>query len=147
MKVLFYAYGNPGRQDDGLAHALAEKLEGERWSGITFENNYQLNIEDAALVAEHDLVIFADASVNSAEPFEFRPIEPAKAIAFTTHAMSPQSVLALCDDIYHKLPPAYLLAIRGYEWEQEQPLSSMAKQNLQDAFEFIRDFLLRLFKE
>ncbi len=141
MKILLYAYGNPGRQDDGLGDALAQMIEKENLPGITIDSNYQLNIEDAALVAEYDTAIFADASVNCTEPFEFSSIAPSKEIAFTTHAMSPQSVLALCEDVYKKSPPAYLLAIRGYEWEMEEPMTEKAKKNLGAAFQFVLDFI------
>ncbi len=65
-KILVYGYGNPGRQDDGLGIELAEEID--RWcseSGITnvqTDTNYQLNLEDAAGIAQYDVVIFADAS-------------------------------------------------------------------------------------
>ncbi len=141
MKILLYAYGNPGRQDDGLGDALAQMIEKDNLPGVTVDSNYQLNIEDAAIVAEHDTVVFADASVNSAEPFEFSSITPSKEIAFTTHALSPQSVLALCEDVYKKTPPAYLLAIRGYEWEMEEPMTEKAKKNLDEAYQFITEYI------
>ncbi len=141
MKILIYGYGNPGRQDDGLGDAVVQLIEQTPIPGVTTDSNYQLNIEDAALVAEHDLVVFADASVNAAEPFEFTRIHPASEIAFTTHAMSAPSVLALCEELYQKKPTAYLLAIRGYEWNQEQPMSEPAKNNLKKAYTFLLDFL------
>lgn len=137
MKILVYGYGNPGRQDDGLGDAMVQLIENEQLPGVTTDSNYQLNIEDAALVAENDAVIFVDASVNCAEPFEFTKIEPAGEIAFTTHAMSPQSVMALCEDVYGKSPPAYILAVRGYEWDMEMPISEQAALNLNKSFKFI----------
>jgi len=65
FQILIYGFGNPGREDDGLGIELARRLED--WSkksglpGITFDSNYQLNIEDAEVISEKDLVIFADA--------------------------------------------------------------------------------------
>ena len=74
--VLVIGYGNPGRLDDGLGPALAEALAALELPGVTVEANYQLTVEDAAAVAEHDVVVFADASVNGPEPYSFQPVEP-----------------------------------------------------------------------
>jgi hydrogenase maturation protease len=136
-RILVYGYGNPGRQDDGLGPALVAKLEEERIPGVTTDCNYQLQIEDAVAVAEHDAVIFVDASLVGGEPFAFTELEPSNDITFTTHTMSPASVLALCHELYRKSVRAYLLAIRGYEWELVEGLSPMAAKNLDEACRFI----------
>jgi hydrogenase maturation protease len=136
-RILVYGYGNPGRQDDGLGPALVAKLEEERVPGVTTDCNYQLQIEDAVAVAEHDAVIFVDASLVGGEPFTFTELEPSNDITFTTHTMSPASVLALCHELYRKSVRAYLLAIRGYEWELVEGLSPMAAKNLDEASRFI----------
>jgi len=75
MKILVIGYGNLGRLDDGLGPAFAERVQALDLSGVTVESNYQLNIEDADLIAQFDVVVFADASVNAEEPFEFMPLE------------------------------------------------------------------------
>jgi hypothetical protein len=51
--------------------------------------------------------------------------------------MSPESVLALCQDIYGKHPKAYVLAIRGYNWDFAEGLSSKAIKNLEEAYLFL----------
>ena len=75
MQILIYGYGNPGREDDGLGIELVNKLEGwaaeNQLSDIEFDNNYQLNIEDAEVISQKDLVIFADASEEEIEDFCF----------------------------------------------------------------------------
>ena len=136
-RMLVYGYGNPGRQDDGLGPALVARLEEERIPGVTTDCNYQLQIEDAAAVSEHDAVIFVDASLVGGEPFSFTGLEPSNDITFTTHTMSPASVLALCHELYRKSVRAYLLAIRGYEWEFVEGLSPMAGNNLERAHSFL----------
>lgn len=137
-RILVFGYGNPGRQDDGLGPALVGMLEEERFPGITTDCNYQLQIEDAAAVSEHDAVIFVDASCVGEEPFTFSELEPSNEITFTTHTMSPASVLALCHELYGTSVRAYLLAIRGYEWELVEGLSPMAGKNLDLACRFIK---------
>jgi hydrogenase maturation protease len=137
-RILVYGFGNPGRQDDGLGPALVGMVEEERLPGITTDCNYQLQIEDAVAVSEHDAVIFVDASCVGEEPFTFTELEPSNDITFTTHTMSPASVLALCHELYSKSVRAYLLAIRGYEWEPVEGLSPMAGKNLDLACRFIK---------
>ncbi len=143
VKCLVYGYGNPGRQDDGLGVELALMIENnERLSKYAdVDYNYQLNIEDALTISEYDLVIFADAALNIDKSFEFKKIQPAHSITFTTHELSAESLLALCQDLYNKNPESYILAIRGYEWEMGLPMTSRAKSNLNDAYIFLTDFI------
>ena len=56
-----FGFGNPARGDDGLGPALIERLDALALEGVTTDSDYQLTIEDAALVAEHDVVVFVDA--------------------------------------------------------------------------------------
>lgn len=135
--ILVYGYGNPGRRDDGLGPALAGMLERERIPGMSTDCNYQLQIEDALAVAECDAVIFVDASYTGEGPFSFRRLEPSGEISFTTHILSPASVLALSHELYGTPARAYLLAIRGYEWGLAEGLSRAAADNLDAAFRFI----------
>jgi len=135
--IYVYGFGNPGRQDDGLGPMIIDKLESENIEGVTTDSNYQLNIEDADNIAGSDLVIFVDASIDADEPFSFKKIEPSAEITFTTHSMSPESVLALCGDIHGSIPETYVLAIRGYEWEMFEGLSAKAISNFNDAYRFL----------
>lgn len=137
QSVYVYGFGNPGRQDDGMGPMIIDKLENENVEGITTDSNYQLNIEDADNISGSDFVIFVDASIDADAPFSFRKIEPSAEITFTTHSMSPESVIALCGDIHGKIPDAYVLAIRGYEWEMFEGLSEKAIYNFNEAYRFL----------
>jgi hydrogenase maturation protease len=154
MKILIIGIGNPGRGDDGLGPALAAGLAGADAETLTEGAvieipgrpvfavwKYQLNIEDAALVRDYDAVVFADASGKSGEPVAFGEIAPAAAIAFTTHELSPQAVLALCEELYGRSPRGHLLAVRGYSWELGEGLSPEARRNLAAAAERLAAFL------
>ncbi|MCP4129579.1 MAG: hydrogenase maturation protease [bacterium] len=139
IKILVYGYGNLGRQDDGLGIELVSRLEQAQIPGVDFDSNYQLNIEDAENIAPYDAVIFVDASMDAEPPFTFSKISPAMEITFTTHAMAPDSVVALCHDMYGKYPPSYVLAIPGYEWEMmKEGLTEKAVQNLEKAVSFMQ---------
>lgn len=140
LRVLVYGYGNPGRQDDGLGVALADALE--QWArsrsepgrggrpSLVFDRNFQLNVEDALAAASYDIVVFLDASQDQADPIRFRPIHPAADRTFSTHAMSPQSVMALCRELYGARPAGRLLTIRGYSWEPNGAMTEGARFNL-----------------
>ena len=141
-RILIYAYGNPGRQDDGLGNRFVEELgkwiDDKNIQGIEIESNYQLNIEDSVKVSEKDIVIFVDASNEDIKDIHFSVVEPSEGRSeFTTHSASPAFVLALCIRLYDKHPKTYLLQIRGYEWEFKEGLSAKAEKNLQKALEFV----------
>jgi hydrogenase maturation protease len=156
-RILVIGYGNPGRLDDGLGPALAEAMERLGMSGVTVESNYQLTVEDAATVAAHDIVIFADAAVSGREPFAFTPILDGAAVdvkmrgvkprgsfygsastRFTSHHLEPADVLELARRLFHGEPQGYLLAIRGYDFNEfGERLSERARQNLDQAVRFL----------
>ena len=138
-RIIIYGFGNPGRQDDGLGPAIISKLESEQVSGINTDSNYQLNVEDALEISGFKIAIFVDASVSVEEPFAFYEIVPSSEITFTTHSMSPQSVLALCNDLYHTKVKAFILEVRGYGWEFEDGLTQEAEKNCEEAFSFLKN--------
>jgi hydrogenase maturation protease len=154
VKTLLIGIGNPGRGDDGLGPALVERLAGAApesipegavvnlADGIAAVWKYQLNIEDAARVTEYDRVAFADASASPVPGrAALEPISPAASIAFTTHELSPASVLALGQDLYGHLPEAWLLAMAGSSWELGQGLSDPALAALDAGEALLRAWL------
>ena len=153
MKILIIGIGNPGRGDDGLGPALVARLAGagagELAEGVVVEIpggpsavwKYQLNIEDANLIKDFDVVVFSDASTEGAAPVSLAEIAPAAAIVFTTHEMSPSAVLALGEELYGRTPRGYLLAMRGYSWELADGLSAAAAENIETALGRFREFM------
>ncbi len=132
-RVLVLGYGNPGRQDDGLGPAAAARIDELGWPNVTAYDNYQLNIEDAMEVAEHDVVWFVDAATTGAEPYAVSVLAPVDKVEFTSHIMHPQTILAIAQQCYGKAPAAFLLGIRGYEFEFIEALTPGALQNLDAA--------------
>jgi len=148
LKILIYGYGNPGREDDGLGYAMINKLE--EWagqtgfSGLEFDSNYQLNIEDADNISGYDLVIFVDASTEDIEDFIMTDVTGETDVSFTSHAASPGYIVQLCRELFGKVPPVKLLHIKGYQWEFREGISEKANENLKKAFDFLKDYLLNL---
>jgi len=142
-KILVIGYGNPGRLDDGLGPAFADAIESKNISGVTVDSDYQLTVEDSSSVSIHDIVIFADASVNGKEPFFLKKITPKKDISFTTHSIDPESVLGLAYDLFNAKTIGYVLGIRGYDFNEfGMVLSKKAKNNLAKAVEYISQLLI-----
>ena len=142
IKILIYAFGNPGRMDDGLGNEFVNQIE--YWAKqqglhyIDFDSNYQLNIEDAETVTHYDIVLFVDASTEEIENFCFTEVDGKKDVAFTSHAASPGFIVNLCHTVFKKYPQVFLLHIKGYEWEFREGLTSRAKKNLSDAVEDVK---------
>lgn len=142
-KTLLLAWGNPGRQDDGLGPALARAVSDASIEGVTVESDYQLQIEDAADVARYDRVVFVDADRAGPEPFSCRRLVPSESgLGFSSHSVSPGALLALTRDLFQREPEAWLLGIRGYDFDElEESLSSGARENLAAAKLFIASAL------
>ncbi len=132
-RILVLGYGNPGRQDDGLGPAIVAEIEGLAWRNVTAHDNYQLNIEDAIDVAEHDIVWFVDAARAGPAPYSVSDLSPASGIEFTSHLVRPEVILAIARQYYGGSPRAFLVGIRGYEFEFLEELTMEAKHNLRAA--------------
>jgi hydrogenase maturation protease len=114
-------------------------LESLQIPGLELLTDFQLQVENALDMQGRDLVLFVDASVSCRPPFEFARLEPVADASFSTHAISPSSVL----EVYQRLlsqepPPSYVLSIRGERFELGESLSAGAARNLDDALEFSR---------
>ncbi len=140
--MLVIGYGNPGRLDDGLGPAVVEALEALAIEGVDYDADYQLVIDDAAEVARHKVVVFADAAEAGPEPFFFRPVEPKNDLGFSSHGCEPGQVMALAHELFKAETKGYVLGIRGYEFNEfREELSDRARANLAEAMEFLVETL------
>lgn len=142
-----YGYGNPGRQDDGIGPAVVREIDREIEQGLftlaDTDANYQLGIEDAAGIGGYDLVLFVDTAVDQASCFTARKVEPGTEIAFTSHFVKPESVLAMCEDLYGSTPNTWIIGVRGYSFDYAEGLTPRAERNFSQALGFIT-LLLRV---
>ncbi len=138
-RILLIGYGNPGRLDDGLGPALAAAVETWNVAGLSVDADYQLTVEDASDVAAHDIVIFADASVNGAEPYYVEKVEPKEALSFSSHSVEPSVLLHMAQNLFQAKTRAYILGIRGYDFNEfGERLSPRAAENLEKAIAYMR---------
>ena len=140
--ILVFTWGNPSRGDDALGPEVFDRLSQEKLTGVDLLTDFQLQIEHAIDLESRQTVLFIDASANAKPPFEFYALSPSEDQSYTTHAMSPQALLAVYNKINHQpQPEAFMLSIRGYEFGLGLPLSSGAAANLSEAIAFIRQLL------
>jgi len=110
--------------------------------GLTVDADYQLTVEDASAIAKHEVVVFADASVSGDEPFYFKRLAPESPMSFSSHSVEPGAVVALAQELFGSLVKAYVLGIRGYEFNEfGEKLSEKAKDNLKKAVDFLVDVI------
>ncbi len=142
-RILVIGYGNPGRLDDGLGPAFAERVQLLAIPGVTADADYQLSVEDVAAVAQCDVVIFADASIDGAEPFDLQQLDARySGLGFSSHSLSAGVVLGLAETLFGASPRAYQLAIRGYDFDAfGERLSEQAKANLDAAVAYLEPLL------
>jgi len=143
-RVLIFSYGNPSRGDDAIGPYVHEYLLAHPITGIEVQTDFQLQIEHSEDLLGRDAVIFVDASMACESPYEFYPIQPEQDVSYTTHAMSPQAILSVFTQANHQQPPtAYMLSVRGYQFDLGQPLSSKAQSNASQAIDYLIDITNR----
>jgi hydrogenase maturation protease len=130
---LVIGIGNPSRGDDAIGPLALEQLAALGLTGVELLTDFQLQIDHALDVAGRTEVVFIDASVSGDAPFEFTAVTPAGDASVTTHALSPAAVLETLRRLGGEVPPAHVLAVRGYAFELGAPLSPQARQNLDAA--------------
>lgn len=138
--LLIFAIGNESRGDDALAPLLVRQLQAEDISHIEFIEDYQLQVEHVTDLIDRSAVLFVDADVSCAEPFHFSEIAAERDSSYTSHVMTPFALLHTYRQVYGAdAPPAFLLRIRGYDFELGNPLSDKAAANLEVAAKLARE--------
>jgi len=145
--VLIFAVGNESRGDDALAPLLLRRLDA--WLEIEgraaqFEllEDFQLQVEHALDMAGRELVLFVDAGMDTAAPYVFYRIQPGDSRTLFSHAITPQAVLETYAQIHRQAPPpAFVLCIRGEQFELGTALSPLAEQHMELAMEFLQGLI------
>lgn len=142
MNTLFIGYGNPDRQDDGVAwHVLtgiAKQLGLETspsWEDPLPSNpeadfifQLQLTPEVAEDLTAYDRVCFVDAHTGKIPTnVQMVHIAPEYQTSPFTHHLTPEMLLSMCSSLYNKIPEAILISVRGYEFGFATELSSFTE--------------------
>jgi len=136
--LLVLGWGNLSRGDDALGPALVaalhQRLPVALHAQVEFLEDYQLQIEHALDLLGRRAVLFVDASLSCAAPFEVRPVQARHDPSYTSHALSPEALLQVFLDVQGYAPTlATLLAIRGETFELGETMSPSAQAHLEAA--------------
>jgi hydrogenase maturation protease len=152
-KTLVIGYGNAYCRDDGVALHILNRLRSTRGVpelqpdedgldglGHTMDSVmlHQLVPEIAPVIAGYDLVVFIDAHMG-AIPDEVRTIrvEEARRLHAVTHHMSPQMILSLAKESRGNAPSAYLVSVKGDDFDFGVGLSQGCRRRAERALEEI----------
>jgi hydrogenase maturation protease len=153
---LVIGYGNPDRQDDGLAwHVLCGLAERLGRSLPSLEEGFapegdqphllfvlQLTPELAELAAGYERVGFVDAHTGAVIPDEVLVtlLDAKYQSSPLTHHMTPGTCVALINSLYGAQPLAVLVSIKGDLFGFSHELSPGAQSRVKDAVETVYQF-------
>ena len=144
--ILVLGWGNLSRGDDALGplfvSRLRERLPTDLREQVEFLDDYQLQVEYALDLGGRRHVLFVDASLDCAPPFFVEPVQARRDTSYTSHALSPEALLQVYEDMQsHASPTATLLALRGEVFGLGEPLTATAESHLQAALEWGMDWV------
>ena len=144
VAITVFAWGNESRGDDAIGAILASRIAGLDIPAIKLVEDHQLNIEHVMDIAEAAPVLFIDASVAIEKSYELQKLAPLKDASTSTHSVSPVALLDLYEHTLGKVAPdAYLLHVRGREFELGEAISVSAKESVQAAWAFLDQLFAR----
>lgn len=151
--ILIIGYGNPDREDDGIAwHLLRRLAEHLGRPGPGPDNDgldelgrspdlvfvLQLLPEIAETLASYDYACFIDAHTGAyEEAIRFEPIEAAFQPSPFTHHLTPKTCLTLAQALYGHAPEGLVVSVRGYQFGFANTLSPETASLADQAFERI----------
>jgi len=133
MKLLVIGYGNTLRQDDQAGPMVAEAIEAQALPGVHTVVCAQLSPEHAEAVAQAEAVVFVDAQAGAPQEVMLQRIEPGASCQVTTHAVEPQTMLALAREVYGRVPAAWLLTIPADKFGFGTELSETTRKGIEVA--------------
>jgi hydrogenase maturation protease len=155
-RILFLGYGNPDREDDGVAWhilcAIASRLglpvpasyEEEFSPSPDFDFVFQLQLtpEMADDISAYDFVCFFDAHTgNIPEAVRLIDVESDFQRSPLTHHLTPQSLMSICQTLYGKTPDAALISVLGYQFRFSRDLSAETAALVPQAVDLVWEWL------
>lgn len=141
--TLIFSWGNPSRGDDAIGPYITDNLSKKCFNHIEILTDFQLQIEHVLDLDHRDRVLFIDASFTASPPFDFYRLKAARDDSYTSHAMSPQSLLAVYDQLRQGTAPAsFMLSVAALNFELGTAISTQAMLHLNAAVAFVENQLL-----
>lgn len=157
VKVLIIGYGNPDREDDGVAwHILNGVARRLGRTALDLETGgldqlgqspdllfvLQVTPELAELISEYDYVCFVDAHTGDyPEDLRFASVDAQFQTSPFTHHMTPQTCLALAETLDGHTPQAIAVSVRGHQFGFSHTLSTETALLAEEAIRRIASWL------
>ncbi|MBE0687420.1 MAG: hypothetical protein IH585_15635 [Anaerolineaceae bacterium] len=157
-KTLLIGYGNPDREDDGVAwHILREVAV---FFGLTIpdildesliKDNEKLHfLFDLQLIPEmtydmtdYSRICFVDAHTGALEnDLNIQTLDRKFQNSPLTHHMTPQTILSILEQTFNHSPEAILVSVRGFQFGFENFLSPRTKKLATEAIEKISQWII-----
>ena len=157
-KTLLIGYGNPDREDDGVAwHILRGVAD---FFGLIIPDNLdedlikvdeklhflfdlQLIPEMTYDMAQYPRLCFVDAHTGALESdLNMQILDRKFQKSPLTHHMTPQTILSILEQTFNHKPDAILVSVRGYQFGFENFLSPKTKKLATDAIEKISQWII-----
>ena len=139
-KILIIGYGNTLRGDDGIGQIIAEEIEKLNLEGIEILALHQLTPDIAGKIIEYKGVFFIDASQNTElNEVQVLPLQPSENSPKIEHAMNPEDILKLAEDLYNFYPKAFCFLIPARNFSFTESLSDLTKSMIQPAIKIITE--------
>ena len=141
--TLIFSWGNPSRGDDAIGPYISDALSQKCDQNVEILTDYQLQIEHVLDLEHRDRVLFIDASITASPPFDFDRLYAARDDSYTSHAMSPQSLLAVHEQVRQAAAPAsFMLSVAAQRFKLGDAISTQAMEHLKASIDFIEKQLL-----
>jgi hydrogenase maturation protease len=133
-----FAWGNESRGDDAIGAILASRVIDLGNAAINVVEDHQLNIEHVMDFEDGVPALFIDASVAIDTAYKLEKLSPFGDASISTHSISPSALLELYEQTLGKpAPDAYLLHVRGEEFELGDGISASTKVAVDRAWKFL----------
>ena len=156
-KDIIIGYGNPDRQDDGVAWHILKQINQRlgRISPLTIDDEFppapdspelifqlQLTPELSETISKFDRVCFVDAHTGNV-PNDVQQAEVLSDFQSSpfTHHLTPSTCMALVQTLYQKKPEAILVSVRGFEFGFHYTLTDRTATLASQAVELIWQWL------
>jgi hydrogenase maturation protease len=140
--VLVIAWGNPLREDDGVAWQVLEGLRSLRprpsRPALRLRHAHQLTPEMAECISRAAGVVFVDARRDGL-PGEVRcePVSPAAGRNPLAHSVSPHTLLLYAEGLFGRAPRAALVTVAGERFGMGEGLSPAVRRAVPRAMRIV----------
>lgn len=130
--LLIVAWGNRSRGDDALGprllDALGRALTHEQAQHVDLLEEHQLHPELALDLVGRQRVLLIDADPQAASPFALQAVVAGPDASLSSHAISPQALLAVFEELHGRhAPPVTLMGVHAAQFGLGRPLSPEAE--------------------